>query len=153
SIISLRDESGTVLNAEEKMSDPVWPSRVILLGMFLLTTPALASDPVSGWRGNGTGLWPEARPPLEWYRLPRGALDGLRATAKRPAKGGPGNAPLVEKGLIRDWLVLGPFSVKDSVQDFDKDVLGGEASVEPTAGDKVGQRSWTPATVSPDDPM
>src|SRR5258708_4257237 len=114
------------------MSYSTWFSRVVVLGSFFLTTPGQAADPVSGWRGNGTGLWPEARPPLEWHRFPRGALDGLRATAKRPAKEESGDAPLVEKGLIRDWLVLGPFPVKASAQDFDGDVLGGEAPAEPS---------------------
>ena len=27
------------------------------------------------------------------------------------------------KGLIRDWLVLGPFAVGDSVKDFDQDFV------------------------------
>ena len=48
---------------------------------LLLLSPvvSLAADPVSGWRGNQTGLWPDAKPPLEWHRIPRGALDGMSA--------------------------------------------------------------------------
>jgi hypothetical protein len=57
---------------------------------------AWATDPASGWRGNGTGLWPNADPPLEWGRTPRGALEGLRAGRNRPQGQGPGEAPLVE---------------------------------------------------------
>lgn len=114
---------------------------------------AWGKDPASGWRGNGTGLWPDAKPPVHWYRTPRGALEGLRATANRPADEKPGNAPIVEKGLLRDWLVLGPFPVNDSVKDFDKDLLQGEDKVEPALGDKTAGQTWKSATVPPDDIM
>jgi hypothetical protein len=112
----------------------------ILLGVCLTTPTARAADPASGWRGNGTGLWPEANPPLEWGRTPRGALDGLRATPDRPGSEDAGRAPLVEKGLLRSWLVLGPFAVEDSVKDFDKDLLGGEADVTPSSGNRNADR-------------
>jgi outer membrane protein assembly factor BamB len=110
-----------------------------------------AADPVSGWRGNGTGLWPDARPPLEWGRIPHGAVEGLRCQANRPWDETAGKAPLVEKGLLRDWLVLGPFAVADSVKDFDQDVLRGEMTVEPSAGDKGAGLEWKPVSVPPDD--
>src|SRR5262245_51123959 len=99
----------------------------LLLEICLTTQTSWAADPASGWRGNATGLWPDANPPLEWGRTPRGALDGSRASPSRPSSDEPGKAALVEKGLLRDWLVLGPFAVEDSVKNFDKDLLGGEA--------------------------
>src|SRR5262245_63975068 len=100
---------------------------------FLMLTPtsALAADPVSGWRGNQTGLWPDAKPPLEWHHSPRGALDGMRASAAPPKGKEPGASPSVLKGLLREWLVIGPFAVADAVKDFDTDALGGEATAEP----------------------
>ena len=52
-----------------------------LLSLLLPVVCASAADPATGWRGNGTGLWPKATPPLQWSRIPRGALDGLRAQA------------------------------------------------------------------------
>jgi outer membrane protein assembly factor BamB len=127
--------------------------------LIFALTPALlapaaagrAADPVSGWRGNGTGLWPDAKPPLEWYRIPRGALDGLRASADPPKGKEHGDAPLVAKGLVRDWLVAGPFAVENSVKDFDRDFLGGEAAVEPSAGAKAGDAAWKAASGPPDD--
>ena len=77
------------------------------LAALLVCLPAAAPPPdariANGWRGNGTGLWPDATPPLSWSRTPRGALDGLRAQADRPADDRPGEAPLVEKGLVLDW--------------------------------------------------
>src|SRR5262245_57459953 len=94
-----------------------------LWSVALLAPVARGAEAVDGWRGNSTGLWPEARPPVEWRRIPQGALDGLRAAADRPANPGPGDSPRVEKGLVRDWLILGPFAVGDSVRDFDRDLL------------------------------
>lgn len=111
------------------------------------------AEPATGWRGNGTGLWPDARPPLEWRRIPRGALDGMRAAASRSRNADTGDAAIVVKGLVRDWLVLGPFTLDDSLRDFDRDLLGGEDKVEPLAGAKLADHVWTPTTVPPDDIM
>jgi outer membrane protein assembly factor BamB len=100
------------------------------------------ADTATGWRGNGTGLWPDSHPPLEWRRIPKGVLAGLRARAERPDdKAAPNGAPLA-KGLVRDWLVLGPFPVADSVRDFNKEQLAGEAAAQPAAGDNAGALTW-----------
>jgi hypothetical protein len=63
---------------------PVW-EWMVLGGMLLVAAPALPGQPAAGWRGNGTGLWPDATVPREWSRIPRGAIDGLRAQAPRPS--------------------------------------------------------------------
>lgn len=110
------------------------------------------ADPHNGWRGNGTGVWPDAQPPLEWHRLPRGVLTDLRSRAERPAKAELDSLPL-EKGIVREWLAIGPFTVKDSVQDLDKAQLADEAGVQPTAGDKVGDLTWKRLTATLDDPF
>jgi hypothetical protein len=123
------------------------------VSVLLFVPLAHAGSPASGWRGNGTGLWPTATPPLEWHRIPRGALDGLRGQSTRPCSDKAGDAPLVEKGLLRDWLVLGPFSVKDSVSDFDQDRVKGEADLQPTVNEKVGDLTWTRVSIPPDDIM
>lgn len=123
----------------------------IVLGLCLTAPMSWAGDPTSGWRGNATGLWPDANPPLEWGRTPHGALEGLRAGANRPPSDEAGNAALVEKGLLRDWLVIGPCTTEDSEKNFDQDFLGGEAEVKPSAGDKSAGLEWKAATVPPDD--
>ena len=43
---------------------------------------------------------------------------------------------------IKDWLVAGPFPVDDPEKDIDKDFLGGEADIQPDAGDKAGDTKW-----------
>src|SRR5437763_890129 len=128
-----------------------WLRRATLLGLIVVASSAVAGETFNGWRGNATGIWADAKPPLEWRRTAKGSMEGLRAAAKRPAGTEVGGAPLVAKGLIRDWLVIGPFPVNDSVKDFDQDVVKGEADVQPVAGDKVGPREWKPAAVPPDD--
>lgn len=130
-------------------------ARFVHVALFnvLLAATGNAAEPVSGWRGNTTGLWPDADPPLEWHRIPRGALEGMRASADRPKGKDHGNAPFVAKGLVRDWLVIGPFAVQALPQRFDDDLLHDEATVEAVAGQKVGDLAWKPATVPPDDIM
>lgn len=125
---------------------------VFLVGL-VPTSLTLSAEPANGWRGNGTGLWPDSKPPLTWHRLPRGAMETLRCTANKPAGTEPGDAPRVVKGLMRNWLVLGPFAVEDSSKDFDKDFIGNEGTIEPSLGTKTAEKEWKAATVPPDDIM
>jgi outer membrane protein assembly factor BamB len=43
-----------------------------------------------GWRGDGTGCFPAATPPLEWYRRPVGAFNDIWVLADQPK----GNSPV-----------------------------------------------------------
>ncbi|MBM4068195.1 MAG: hypothetical protein FJ271_04540 [Planctomycetes bacterium] len=126
------------------------PIRVLLA--FLSLSTCASAQHMTGWRGNGTGLWPDAKPPLEWHRIPRGAMDGLREAADPPSGQEHGDAPLVVKGLVRHWLVAGPFSVVDSVKDFDRE-LHDVSSISPAPGAKLGTATWKPATVPAEDIM
>src|SRR5687768_14405863 len=82
-----------------------------------------AAEPATGWRGNGTGLWPQSKAPLEWGRIAHGALEGMRCQASRPAADAKVDAvPLVQKGLPGEWLLLGPLPVQHSVENFDDDL-------------------------------
>jgi outer membrane protein assembly factor BamB len=117
--------------------------------MILSPCPA---QTINGWRGNGTGLWPDAQPPLVWHRLPRGLVADLRTRANRPGDGAKaGNGLRLAKGLVREWLVLGPFPVTDSVKDFDKAPLTGESTVRPAAGDSSGGCTWKKLSAHLDD--
>jgi outer membrane protein assembly factor BamB len=114
--------------------------------IIMHAAPPLPRAEFSGWRGNGTGLYPDANPPAEWHRIPRGALDGLRCQAPPKA----GKAPLVKKGLLRDWLILGPFPVKDSVRGFNEAPIK-EGDADPAAGEKAAGKEWKPHTAPDDD--
>jgi outer membrane protein assembly factor BamB len=121
----------------------------LLLSLWAPSARADDAGIANGWRGNGTGLWPEARAPLAWHRLPKGMAADLRTRADRP--GDKADATPLEKGLVRHWLVLGPTSVADSVRDFDKAMLPGEATLQPAAGDKVGDLVWKKFSARVDD--
>jgi hypothetical protein len=74
--------------------------------VLIIGTPIQGGEPANGWRGNGTGLWPDADAPVEWFRIPHGAMEGLRNSATMPADGQTEDAAPVQKGLIRHWQPL-----------------------------------------------
>jgi outer membrane protein assembly factor BamB len=121
--------------------------------LALLVSFPCAADPAVGWRGNGTGLFPDANPPLEWYRMPKGVLGDLRSRADRPGDKAEPDATPLEKDIIREWLVLGPLPMKDSVEDLDKSQLPDELAVRPADGDKVGELAWKKLSAPIDDPF
>ena len=54
----------------------------------LLVSCGVASavgDAVVGWRGDGTGQYPQATPPTTWDRRPKGPFPDLLYSSKRPA--------------------------------------------------------------------
>ena len=110
--------------------------------LVLSSVTVRAAEPVSGWRGNETGLWPDSKAPLEWHRLEHGPLEGMRAQADRPTNARAGNAPAAPNGLIAEWLVLGPLPVRDAVESFDDDLIGGELKVSPSAGEHAAKQEW-----------
>lgn len=117
-----------------------------LLFSLLILHPWAAAEDTVGWRGNWTGLWPNAKPPLEWHRTPKGVLADLRFQADKPGEKADG--ALMQDGLVRNWLMLGPYAVKDSVKDFDAAQLADEAAVQPSIGDKVGTLAWSKFALS-----
>jgi hypothetical protein len=133
------------------MKNSIWIVTGFCLVMF--SVDLIAAEPASGWRGNATGLWPDAKASLEWQRLAQGALEGMRAQADRPTQAGQGNAPAVRKGLIAEWLVLEPFAVGDSVENLDDDLIAGESAISPTAGELTAELKWKRVAATLDDPM
>lgn len=96
------------------------------------------SRKVVGWRGNWTGLYPEAKPPVEFYRTPRGVTAGMTCQAERPADMAKKSGTSLSKGLPTQWLAIGPLPSNDVGVDFDTEQIPGEAALAPTEGDKVG---------------
>jgi hypothetical protein len=114
--------------------------------VFAMAVTLHATEPADGWRGNGTGLWPNSQAPTEWSRIPHGALEGMRNSAEKPAGNDPGAAPLVRKGLVCHWQALGPFDVPNPIQDFDLAPAGDESILEPAPG-KIADREWQKISV------
>lgn len=128
---------------------------VLYVGMVCWAALAPGAEPNqplgSGWRGNVTGVWNQANPPLEWSHVPHGAMEGLRSQSGKPAGDDASDAPLVHKGLPRDWLVAGPFTLADAVRDFDEPLVPREAELNPADGEQLGDRVWTALSVPRDD--
>src|SRR6185436_2056243 len=101
---------------------------------LLLGAAAFGQD--SGWRGDGTGRYPSATPPVTWGRVSR-ALQGLRFRAARPGPQDTGT-PMAD-GVVREWLVLHPAPEGSKV---DKEVIPGEADLAPAENEKSGDAVW-----------
>jgi outer membrane protein assembly factor BamB len=116
----------------------------LLIGV--MAGPSQAADvpaPKSyGWRGNWTGLYPEAQPPLRWGRTPRGLASSLSCQAAKPQAEAARSGQPVKEGLLRDWLIAGPYATADSVKAFDQAGLPAEASLAPVEGDRAGDTAW-----------
>ncbi|HUV39672.1 MAG TPA: PQQ-binding-like beta-propeller repeat protein, partial [Planctomycetota bacterium] len=115
--------------------------RKLLVALGVMTLTCAASAQTVGWRGNWTGLYPDATPVTEWHRIPSGVTAGLTFSAEKPADDAPGQP--VHWGQPSEWLIIAPFDVKDAPADFDKEQIPDEANLRPKAGDKVGDREWT----------
>ena len=112
------------------------------LCVVLGASGAFAETKAWGWRGDGTGLFPDADPPVTWGRISR-TLNGLRAQAEKPKGEAAGQAASVRCGDVEDWLVIGPFDAEGSLKDvLDKAFVPGEASARPDVGEKLGDLAW-----------
>ena len=111
--------------------------------LCLVSSLLFAQGPAGsvGWRGNWTGLYPDATPALEWRRLPAGATAGLLFQAAKPVEGVKGGQP-VHWGQPTEWLVLAPIDVVQLPADFDKEQIPDEANLRPQAGDKACGLEW-----------
>ncbi|HEY0548879.1 MAG TPA: hypothetical protein VGF13_04700 [Verrucomicrobiae bacterium] len=124
------------------------------LGLATMTAAPLGSPQFSpsperpvGWRGDWTGRFPGATPPVVWSRRVKGITSELRYQVAKPV-GEPGaDSQPLEYFTIKDWLVAGPFDLDDPVKDFDRDFLDGEAKVEPAKEAKAGTAVWKPLRV------
>jgi outer membrane protein assembly factor BamB len=110
----------------------------------LLGSPSFKPTPERpvGWRGDWSGRFPGATPPIEWSRRVKGITAQIKYQADKPSGQSADDARPLEYFTIKDWLVAGPFAVEDAVKDIDKDFLGGEAKVLPAEGAKAGTTAW-----------
>jgi outer membrane protein assembly factor BamB len=95
-----------------------------------------------GWRGDGTGRFPAATPPVQWGRWAKGLTHEIRYQAGRPKDTSkPGGQPLA-LGIIKDWLVAGPFPIEDPEKDIDRPLLAKEPAIDPDAAEGAGDTAW-----------
>ena len=118
------------------------PAAAVVLSAAVCLAEESPAAKTVGWRGNWTGVFPDAHPPTEWSRLAKGVVAGMTCQAARPAEGAAGGGKPLDAGLPRDWLIVGPMPVGDSVKEFDAAALAGEADLAPAEGDKAGDAAW-----------
>jgi outer membrane protein assembly factor BamB len=106
-----------------------------------LGSPDYRPSPVRpvGWRGDGSGRYPAATPPIEWGRTIKSFFIGLKSQVGKP-KADAEAGELLNMGALRDWLILGPFDVKDG--GAKEEYVKGEATILPQEGEKVGNKEW-----------
>ncbi len=106
--------------------------------LFAVIVCASADGQTTGWRGDGSGCYPNATPPTTWESTV--SLKGLLWQAAKPKDDQPAGKPL-DDGVIREWLLAGPFDApKDAIGETE--VMKGEADFAPSAGDKLGELEW-----------
>ncbi len=118
------------------------------LRMFVLAVlaPALAAaGETSGWRGDGSGRYPNADPPLDWGRI-ASSVKELSAQSHRPQEGSlPTAQAAIPDGVIRQWLVLGPLPITDETNA--EDILPGAEALTPDDGERVEKNAWRATTL------
>ncbi|HUV39673.1 MAG TPA: PQQ-binding-like beta-propeller repeat protein [Planctomycetota bacterium] len=109
--------------------------------VVLVLLSSWAGAQVTGWRGDGSGRYPDAEAPVTWGRWPKSPVRGLRWQTDRPA-GAPGkdSRELDVTHLIREWLVIGPFPAAQDL--LEHPYIPDEAKLSPGTGDKVGPLAW-----------
>jgi outer membrane protein assembly factor BamB len=95
-------------------------------------------DQAIGWRGDGTGRYPGATPPKEWY-LRIKDYPGLACAGSKP-KVAP--AKLEADIALNDWIAIGPWVVGDLTEAMNTSTIPDETALEPSEGDKVGDKQW-----------
>ena len=111
---------------------------IAIAGVVLLTASAQAQ--VMGWRGDGSGKYPNADPPLDWGISAKSVTE-LSACARKPKEDAlPAKEDAIAGGVIRRWLVLGPLTVADAKAS--DEVLPNAGDFAPDENDKAGDLSW-----------
>lgn len=115
-----------------------WPLLILLLTLPSSHAAEQAPETV-GWRRDGSGIFPGAKPPLTWGREAQ-TIKALRTQPGQPKTGGAGQ-PLLQ-GTVREWLVLGPVPIPEDRRDLKNPVLDKEEAFTPAPGDKTAGLEW-----------
>src|ERR1051325_3327671 len=110
----------------------------VLLGAVIASHPWAASAETHawGWRGDGTGRFPDADPPVKWGRI-SSTIKGLSTQAEKPTGAEPDKLDRpMSFGTVDEWLVLGPFDAKEGTakEILDKELVPGEVALRPDVG-------------------
>lgn len=112
--------------------------------------PASAPSPEhpTGWRGDGSGIYPGANPPLSWSRRVKHPISKAACQAVKPRQNSASGDPIY-RGVVHKWLVLGPIPDRGKDKPLEFEYLKDEAAIEPDAGQKSGDLAWKEWTCHP----
>ncbi len=112
------------------------------LCLAVISAAASAFAQVVGWRGDGSGIYPKADPPIQWERVSK-AVAALRVQAEPPKGDEPSGQPMTD-GVIREWLVLGPVAAEKAPKGATTDALLAEdqSNLTAAAGQKAAGAQW-----------
>jgi len=111
-----------------------------MLSSLAAAPPAAAA--IVGWRGDGTGRYPDADPPTEWARVAK-TVKALSAQSRKPRATDKGES--IPDGVIRHWLVLGPVPIPAGAK-HDSEYIPGEATLSPDENEKAAGSAWKPVS-------
>ena len=121
--------------------------RIALIALSALVATdvsAAEKERVMGWRGDGSGRYPDANPPLDWGRISK-TVKGLAAQARRPqGDEAPGKEIAIPDGVLRKWLVLGPLAIPGSGNA--EEALRNAETLSPNENEKAGDQTWQAVT-------
>jgi len=115
----------------------------VVAGEALIGSPDFlpsAKQPV-GWRGDWTGKYPGANPPVHWGRICKQTA-ALKCSAAIPTNQSPADAMSAGYGFFTEWLVASPISSAHVTNAIKQELTPGEASLAPREGDKIGGTTW-----------
>lgn len=119
--------------------------RAAVMGMALAVLAAsgagvMAGETIVGWRGNWTGKFPDANPPVKWGKVSKQMM-GLRCQVEKPKDNEPSGTSAYE-GTLKEWLILGPFPSEGGEEAVEEKIIKDELTCEPSGGEKVNGAVW-----------
>lgn len=97
-----------------------------------------SADRPIGWRGDWTGKFTGANPPVEWYRQLKSPFQHMRWSAAKPKDTDGSCGRSFHDGIITEWLVAGPFGTHATFEDgLAKKYLENPDKLLPAEGDKA----------------
>ena len=110
--------------------------------LCFLVSAAESDTAVTGWRGDGSGIYTKATPPLSWQHAST-TIAGLRFQTQPPTNCQPSGTHMPD-GVIREWLLLGPLVTTPGERDPSTDSLlvEDQTRLMPAAGQALAGTTW-----------
>ncbi len=94
-----------------------------------------------GWRGNGTGKYPGATPPVHWSRICKQTA-ALKCSAVIPKDSSTNGALSAGVGFFTEWLAAYPISSAGKTNAIKDELVPGEGALAPQESEAVGGTKW-----------